>query len=43
MSALLLLQEAVSMAADSTANGLTELTKEVSVWDLIIGRDSQTG
>lgn len=43
MSALLLLQEAVSIAADSTANGLTELTKEVSVWDLIIGKDSQTG
>ena len=43
MSVLVLLQESTAMIADSSALGLTELTKEVSVWDLVIGRDSQTG
>ncbi|MGV6860508.1 MAG: MotA/TolQ/ExbB proton channel family protein [Putridiphycobacter sp.] len=43
MSALALLQEGITMAADSTATGVTDLTKEVSVWDLVIGRDSTTG
>jgi biopolymer transport protein ExbB len=43
MSALALLQEGITMAADSTATGMTDLTKEVLVWDLIIGRDANTG
>jgi len=43
MSALTLLQEGITLAADYTAIGMTDLTKEVSVWDLVIGRDSQTG
>tara|TARA_B100000809_G_C15119912_1_gene523912 strand:+ start:702 stop:1433 length:732 start_codon:yes stop_codon:yes gene_type:complete len=43
MSVLALLQETMTMAADSTATGMITLTKEVSVWDLIIGKDSQTG
>ncbi len=43
MSVLALLQEGLVLAADSTATGMADLTKEVSVWDLIIGKDSQTG
>ena len=43
MSALALLQEGITMTADSTATGMTDLTKEVLVWDLIIGRDANTG
>ncbi len=43
MSAITLLQSGISMAADSAANGMTDLTREVSVLDLIIGIDSTTG
>jgi len=43
MSVITLLVEGSSMVADSTAAGVTDLTKEVLVWDLIIGRDSTTG
>ena len=45
MSALILLQEATTMAADTTATGMTDLTGEVSIMDLIIGieRDAETG
>ncbi len=43
MSALTLLQSGIKLAADSTAIGMTDLTKEVSVFDLIIGIDSNTG
>ena len=40
MSALTLLQAGISTAADSTATGLSSLTKETSVLDLIMGYDS---
>ncbi|MFD1552486.1 MotA/TolQ/ExbB proton channel family protein [Putridiphycobacter roseus] len=43
MSAITLLQSGINMAADTVANGMTDLTKEVSVLDLIIGIDSTTG
>jgi len=43
MSALALLQEGITMASDSTTVGIIDATKEVSVWDLVIGRDSVTG
>ena len=42
MSALTLLQSGMNLA-DSTVNGMNDLTKEVSVFDLIIGIDSNTG
>ena len=35
MSAILLMQEGISMAADSTATGMVDATKEVLIWDLI--------
>jgi len=41
MSALTLLQ--LSTASDTLANGMNDLTKEISVFDLIIGIDSSTG
>lgn len=43
MSALTLLQSGISNIADSTANGMNTLTREVSVFDLIVGIDSETG
>lgn len=41
MSAFVLLQESFATAADST--GIAASTKDVSILDLIIGRDSETG
>ena len=42
MSALTLLQVTTAVT-DSTATGMNALTKEVSVFDLIVGIDSTTG